>query len=184
MEHLGNRGTVTLNIDDLVAGDGVSFARAFAQNPVSTPSRCSFMTGWYFHVRGHRTMHYMLQPDEPMLLRILKEHGYFVWWGGKNDLVPAEGGFTDYCDVRYVPKEPVEPFWQPEPEEGWREGNRYYSFLRGRIGQADKGERYHDPDWAAVEGASDLIRHTPADRPFAIFLALVYPHPPYAVEEP
>ena len=23
------------------------------------------MTGWYPHVRGHRTMHHMLQPDEP-----------------------------------------------------------------------------------------------------------------------
>ena len=37
-------------------------------------------------------MSHMLQPDEPMLLRTLKEQGYYVWWGGKNDVVPGENG--------------------------------------------------------------------------------------------
>ena len=110
--HLGNPGAVTPALDAF-ARDAVSFRSAFCQNPVCTPSRCSFMTGWYPHVHGHRTMHHMLRPHEPMLLRTLKEAGYFVWWGGKNDVVPAEGGFEAFCDEKYRP--PVPPARQVRP---------------------------------------------------------------------
>lgn len=99
--HLDNPAAVTPNLDAITENDAVSFTNTYCQNPVCTPSRCSFMTGWYPHVRGHRTMFHMLQPDEPMLLRELKEAGYYVWWGGKNDVVPAQNGFSDYCDVKY-----------------------------------------------------------------------------------
>ena len=88
MGHMGDPAAVTPNLDRLVETDAVSFRSAFCQNPVCTPSRCSFMTGWYPHTRGHRTMHHMLRmPDEVALLKTLKDAGYFVWWGGKNDLV-------------------------------------------------------------------------------------------------
>jgi arylsulfatase A-like enzyme len=90
MGHLGNPAAVTPNLDAAAATDFVSFRNAFCQNGVCTPSRCSFMTGWYPHVRGHRTMFHMLRGDEPMLLRTLKDNGYFVWWCGKNDVVPLE----------------------------------------------------------------------------------------------
>ena len=89
--HLGNHGAVTPRMD-VFAREAVSFRWAFCQNPVCTPSRCSFMTGWYPHVAGHRTMYHMLRPHEPMLLKTLKENGYFTFWGGKNDVVPGEDG--------------------------------------------------------------------------------------------
>ncbi|MCL4521535.1 MAG: sulfatase-like hydrolase/transferase, partial [Firmicutes bacterium] len=108
--HVGNPGAVTPHLDALVAKDGVSFSQAFCQNTVCTPSRCSFMTGWYPHVRGHRTMFHMLQPDEPMLLRTLKDNGYTVWWGGKNDVVPAQNGLEAYCNVHYQPRN-ILPMW-------------------------------------------------------------------------
>ncbi|MFW6278903.1 MAG: sulfatase-like hydrolase/transferase, partial [Bacillota bacterium] len=88
--HLGNEASHTPNLDKLVENDAVSFNNAFCQNPVCTPSRCSFMSGWYPHVRGHRTMYHMMKDDEPVLLRRLKEAGYYVWWGGKNDLIPGQ----------------------------------------------------------------------------------------------
>jgi arylsulfatase A-like enzyme len=87
--HMGNAAAVTPTLNQWVQADVVSFRHAYCQNPVRVPGRCSFMTGWYTHVRGHRTMYHMLQPDEPMLLKMLKENGYFVWWGGKNDVVAA-----------------------------------------------------------------------------------------------
>lgn len=55
LHHLGNEAAVTPILDAL-SEEGVSFSRAFCQNPVCTPSRCSFMSGWYPHVAGHRTM--------------------------------------------------------------------------------------------------------------------------------
>ncbi len=54
------------------------------------PSRCSLMTGWPVHVRGHRSLYYLLHPDEPNLLRYLKDDGYDVYFFGKNDVFSVE----------------------------------------------------------------------------------------------
>jgi len=186
MGHLGNPAAVTPNLDRLVQTDAVSFRYAFCQNPVCTPSRCSFMSGWYPHVRGHRTMFHMMRPDEPVLLRTLKQHGYWVWWGGKNDLIPGQDGWEGYCDVKYQPKKRPKPFWQIDKADEWRgdpEGEDYYSFYVGKL-ETEEEEPYYDRDWANVEGAIEAIRNRPADRPICLYLPLTYPHPPYAVEDP
>ena len=116
MHHAGNPAAVTPNLDLLVQTSAVSFTQTFCQSPVCTPSRCSFMTGWYPHVRGHRTMFHMLRPDEPNLLKTLKDAGYYVWWGGKNDLVPAQNSLEPYCTEKYVPERPPQPLWNVEVE--------------------------------------------------------------------
>lgn len=184
MGHLGNPAAVTPNLDALVERDAVSFRYAFCQNPVCTPSRCSFMTGWYPHVRGHRTMFHMLQPDEPVLLKYLKDNGYYVWWGGKNDLVPAQNGYEVYCDVKYQPTRELRPNLHNVPE--WRgspDDDNFFSFYAGQLDTGDD-EVYYDRDWAMVEGAIDLINNPPTDQPLCIYLPLSYPHPPYGVEDP
>ncbi len=186
--HMGNLAARTPVLDRFVRDDAVSFRNAFCQNPVCTPSRCSFMTGWYPHVHGHRTMFHMLHPErgEPMLLKTLKEQGYFVWWGGKNDLTPGQRGFTEYCDVKYVPPEPVFPIWQIDREAEWRgaaDSDRYYSFFAGKLPHSPDYDHYHDSDWANVLGAVNLIRSYQGDQPLCIYLPLTYPHPPYACED-
>lgn len=185
--HVGNPAAVTPVLDDFVQTEGVSFANAFCQNPVCTPSRCSFMTGWYPHVRGHRTMFHMLRPDEPMLLRKLKERGYFVWWGGKNDVVPAQNGYDDYCHVKYSPPQPERLLTNPHGLTDWRgepNGDNFYSFYLGRR-EIPAGEQVaYDSDWAMVDGAIEQIRNAPPDQPLCLYLPLSYPHPPYAVEDP
>ncbi|GAC1392894.1 MAG: sulfatase-like hydrolase/transferase [Ktedonobacteraceae bacterium] len=185
--HAGNPAAVTPVIDQLVQTEAVSFRQAYCQNPVCTPSRCSFMTGWYPHVRGHRTMYYMLQPDEPMLLKALKDNGYFVWWGGKNDVVPAQNGFDAYCDVKYQPEMPPLPMNGRVPQEVWRgqpDSDTYYSFYVGRIATEGDEAYYRDHDWSMVLGAIDMIKHAPKDKPVCLYLPLTYPHPAYAVEDP
>ena len=184
MGHFGNPAAITPNLDKLVETDAVSFQNAFCQNPVCTPSRCSFMTGWYPHVRGHRTMFHMLQRDEPVLLKYLKDDGYFVWWGGKNDLVPAQNGYDDYCDVKYEAQRELRPNlhrvqeWRGDPE-----GDNYYSFFAGQLDTGDDNV-YFDNDWAMVYGAIEQIKNAPPDQPLCIYLPLSYPHPPYGVEDP
>ncbi|MBW2622242.1 MAG: sulfatase-like hydrolase/transferase, partial [Deltaproteobacteria bacterium] len=118
--HTGNPAAETPNLDRMVAGEAVSFSNAFCQNPVCTPSRCSFMTGWYPHVRGHRTMYHMLHADrgEPNLQRELMANGYFVWWTARNDLAPAQLGFDDECDVRYIPRKDDYKRWGHTPRPG------------------------------------------------------------------
>ena len=195
MGHLGNPAAVTPNLDRLVREAAVSFSTAFCQNTVCTPSRCSFMTGWYPHVRGHRTMYHMLHPEhgEPNLLNILKENGYFVWWGGKNDLTPGQEGVEPYCDIRFRPTEEDYKRWNCTPREGnhggdlaWRgtpQDDNFFSFFKGELDKGDE-EFYCDSDWAMVLGALDFIRNYDGDQPLCIYLPLGYPHPPYCVEEP
>lgn len=180
--HAGNPGAVTPNLDRMVATDGVSFSNAFCQNPVCTPSRCSFMTGWYPHVHGHRTLHHMLRPHEPVLLKTLKDNGYFVWWGGKNDLVSAQHGFDQVCDVRYKPEPP--PLPSTNPSRGEPGSDTYYSFFVGKRELPPGQEIYRDNDWATVLGAIDFIKNAPADKPLCIVLTLSWPHPFYHCEEP
>jgi arylsulfatase A-like enzyme len=177
--HVGNPSAVTPVLDDLVEQEAVSFSSAYCQNPVCTPSRCSFLTGWYPHVRGHRTMYHMLQPDEPMLLRTLKEEGYFVWWGGKNDVVPAQNGFEAYCNEKYGPDwfshgyGRAQTNWRGEPES-----DTYYSFYVGKV------EQSVDYDLLCVQEAIKTIKNAPGDQPLCIYLPLLNPHPPYRVSDP
>ncbi|MBN1878423.1 MAG: sulfatase-like hydrolase/transferase [Anaerolineae bacterium] len=188
MGHLGNPAAVTPHLDHMVETDAVSFRTAVCQNTVCTPSRCSFMTGWYPHVRGHRTMHYMLRAHEgePNLLHVLRDNGYFVWWGGKNDLVPGQLGYDKDCDIKYKPERPPRPMWEIDRQDTWRGepgSDSYYSFY---VGKQDTGDEdiYYDGDWANVLGALDFIRSYEGEQPVCIFLPLTYPHPPYGVEEP
>ncbi|MCC5844330.1 MAG: sulfatase-like hydrolase/transferase [Verrucomicrobia bacterium] len=193
--HMGNPAAVTPNLDRFVEEDAVSFSAAFCQNPVCTPSRCSFMSGWYPHVRGHRTMYHMLHPEqgEPNLLKILKDNGYFVWWGGKNDLTPGQDDISPYCDIRFQPEAEDFARWGLTPREGahggdlaWRGSeadDNFYSFFKGRLEKGDE-DIYCDGDSAVVLGAVDFLRKYDGDQPLCIYLPLNYPHPPYCVEEP
>ena len=188
MGHMGDPAAVTPNLDHLVETDAVSFRVAACQNTVCTPSRCSFMTGWYPHIRGHRTMHHMLRDHEgdPNLLRVLRDNGYYVWWGGKNDLVPGQFGYEKDCDVKYRPTRPPKAMWMTDHQDEWRKesgSDSYYSFYVGRLDTGDE-EIYYDGDWANVLGAIDFIKNAPDDEPLCIYLPLTYPHPPYGVEEP
>ncbi|MFW5985911.1 MAG: sulfatase-like hydrolase/transferase [Halanaerobiales bacterium] len=184
LAHLGNEGAITPHLDNIIEDDAVSFANAFCQNPVCTPSRCSFMSGWYPHVRGHRTMYHMMHEDEPVLLKELKDNGYYVWWGGKNDLVPGQGSFAPYCNLKYEPEGEIEPGLHADLSwRGSKSGNNYYSFFAGKL-DTGKNEVYYDSDWAYIDGAVDFIKNGPESEPFCIYLLLLYPHPPYGVEDP
>ena len=178
MFHMGNPASVTPNLDKL-AEEGISFSNAFCQNPVCTPSRCSFMSGWYPHVAGHRSMQYMMHEHEPVLLRYLKESGYHVWMNQRNDLLPAQypENYDKYCSTYFrLPETP-----EALPEENWRgepDGSNYYSFFRGKIPPVK------DVDTIWTEGAIDFINSYDKEEPFCIFLPLMLPHPVYKISEP
>jgi arylsulfatase A-like enzyme len=157
LAHMGNPAAVTPNLDR-IAEEGVSFRNSFCQNPVCSPSRCSFMSGWYPHVRGHRTMHHLMRRDEPVLLRILKENGYHVWWGGKNDLIRGQNPVEPYCDVRYSGKGTKGRSIHPDSE--WRGDPEEDSYLSFYMGKLDKGEDeyYPDKDWDIINEAVLLMK--------------------------
>lgn len=162
----------TPNIDAF-ARQGTRFDQCHVQHTVCTPSRCSMMTGWYPHVRGHRTLWHLLRPDEPNLLRYLKQAGYDVRWFGKNDLLSqssfaesvtsAEGLGTRAFSFPLMP--PGDPL--------------FYSFLGGPY----TGPLEEHTDYANVMGAIQYLKSKPS-KPFMLYLPLLFPHPPYCAPQP
>ena len=153
---------------DRLARQGVRFEQCHVQNTVCGPSRCSLMTGWPVHVRGHRSLYYFLHQDEPNLFRYLKQNGYDVYWYGKNDLLAPES-FPDSVTE-----------WGPRPARGKASGNpwpqddpRFYSFLYG-----PGGDRRDTADYANLEAAIRVVERASA-RPFCIYLPLAFVHPPF-----
>ncbi len=169
----GHPRAITPNLDRL-AREGVRFDQCHVQHTVCTPSRASFMTGWYPHVRGHRTLWHSLRPDEPNLLRYMKQAGYDVLIGGKNDLLSPESTLDSVTDwdlgarsKRFIPGRK-----SGQPKD--MSDQKYYSFLYER--EADGVEQLGD--FRSVDGAIEYLKTKPA-KPFVIYLPISFPHCPY-----
>ncbi len=162
----------TPNLDRL-AEQGTRFDQCHAQHTVCTPSRCSFMTGWYPHVRGHRTLWHPLQRDEPNTLKYLKQAGYEVHWMGKNDLL-AQNAFADSVTALHLPQGGSggdRDIFPPDDP-------RYFSFLYGPMPD-------HSPDWYKVQRAIEFLRSREAgDAPFMLYLPITHPHCPFTCPQP
>ena len=186
LAHLGNPASVTPNLDAFAKNDAVSFSNTFCQNPVCVPSRCSFLTGLYPHVNGHRTMNYMLRDDEHSMLQELKQAGYYVWMNDRNDYLPAqvEGIFEKDSNEIYLDSMMGKgrgAFEFETPNDPSQPG--FYSFYCGKIVPENTAE-YKSGDDGTVEAALEFLRRRPEDQPFCMFMGLVFPHPDYMVEEP
>lgn len=183
--HLGNPAAVTPNLDGFVKEDAVSFSNAFCQNPVCVPSRCSFFTGLYPHVLGHRTMSYLLHPGEESLFSELRRSGYYVWMNDRNDLTAGQiPGWTEsHADEIYYSgqvKRAPGPVLNLRGEPG---GKYYYSHYEGELGLDESGKNYNGDD-EIVDAAIERLKNPVDERPMCVFLGLFYPHTPYQIEEP
>ena len=169
----GNPVAYTPNFDAL-ARRGTRFHSAWSQHSVCGPSRVSIMTGLYPHTAGHRTLDHLLKPWEPNLLRCLKDGGYDVAVPGNRGDVFAPGvteASTDFCGNL------VEPTW------GWgdlaigvdEDHPLYRGFWFGRQG----GEPRLDGDEATVQTAIRWLEERSDDRPWAMWVPLFAPHPPF-----
>jgi len=120
-----------------------------------------------------------------MLLKTLKENGYFVYWGGKNDLVSSQVSLNAYCDIFHKPARAVQPDFHFS--QGWRAAKgtaEFYDMLVGRTAPAPGDSVFYDSDWSCVYKAIEIVETLPEDQPFCLYLPLIYPHPPYGVEDP
>lgn len=187
LSHLGNPAAATPNLDAFARTEAVSFQNAFCQNPVCVPSRCSFFTGLYPHVNGHRTMTHLLRPGEASLFGELRTAGYHVWMNDRNDLCAGQydGWVESQADEIFYPglgrRAPgaVRPDLRGEPG-----GKYYYSHYEGELRTDGQGLNY-SPDDETVDAAIQRVKQwQPGDKPLCMFLGLFFPHPPYGVEEP
>lgn len=187
LAHMGeNAAAKTPFLDELARTDAISYRNAYCQNPVCVPSRCSFLTGLYPHVNGHRTMHHMLHSHESTVLMELKNAGYYVWMNSRNDFLPGQdkGVFYKHADEVYYGCEAPRAPGPEKPDARGQVGDKnYYSHYVGRLNTDKKGLNYNGDD-EAVDAAIGRIKNPVDDKPMCLFLGLVHPHPAYAIEEP
>lgn len=179
MGHMGNPAAVTPFLDRFAMEEAVSFQNAFCQNPVCVPSRCSFFSGLYPHVHGHRTMSHLLHPGEETLFSELKDAGYYVWMNARNDLYAGqiEGWAEANADEIFYGGDAERA---PGPEKKMSDR---YSHFEGKLGLDKDGKNYNSDD-ETVDGALRFLGNRPEEKPICMFLGLQYPHVPYEVEEP
>lgn len=167
---------------DALAARGTRFDDAFVQHPVCGPSRVSFMTGWYPHTAGHRTLDDLVKPWEPNLLAMLRDAGYVVAMAGNRGDTFAPGvteASTDFCGW-------LEPPDDADLVAGWTPARppddpRTRAFWYG----PQHAEPFVDVDEATIRTAETWIAEgAPSDRPWALWVPLFYPHVPFTAPEP
>lgn len=170
----GNPVVQTPNIDAFAA-TGTRFTNAFGQHPFCSPSRVSFLTGWYPHVHGHRTLYSLIKPWQPDVFGVLKQAGYHVAHVGMRGDTWAPGR-TKESTSRFGWHVAPERLWNPSPYgPDHRLGRAFY---HGR-----RDEAFVDFDEAALLTAEHWLAEG-LPEPFVLYVPLVFPHPPFEVEEP
>jgi arylsulfatase A-like enzyme len=177
----GNPAASTPSLDALAAR-GVRCTDAWSQHSVCGPSRVSIMTSWYPHVSGHRTLDNLLKPWEPNLCALLKEAGYTVAIAGNRGDVFAPGvteQSSDFCGwIRPPSPEAIGRRYTPAYPEGHR-------LFRAMYFGSGGDELLFDGDEATIQTAETWLEEgAPGDRPWALWVPLLFPHPPFTVEEP
>lgn len=191
LHHMGNTASMTPNLDTL-AEEGISFSNAYCQNPVCVPSRCSFLSGLYPHTTGHRTMHYLQREYENNIFKEMKQQGYEVIWIGRNDLLMPGLSKLEYCDEFYngvddmIHMEDIEKYQYPKAEYTTPEFMKEcspYSFYHGISNEEQARSTF---DWNCVNSALAYLerRKVKSEKPFFLYISVLFPHPPYECEEP
>jgi arylsulfatase A-like enzyme len=162
---------------DALAARGTRWTEAYSQHSVCSQSRVSLFTGWYPHVAGHRTLDNLLKPWEPNLLRNLREAGYYVAWAGIRGDTFAPGVTKASTDLHGFAVAPSMLYGaSPYP----REHPLSRAFYHGR---RDADGAVVDLDEACVQTAEKWLG-AGLPEPWALVCALIFPHPPFEVEEP
>lgn len=137
-------------------------------------------TGQYPHVNGHRTLENLLKPWEPNLFRSMKENGYHVaYLSPRGDFYAANATELSVNEYGFLTGQTLPAFSSPPYQSDENDVlNRVFY----------KGERNStealDYDEVMVRGALKWLERPPEDKPWVLFLPLLFPHCPFTVEEP
>lgn len=177
---LGNPHVSTPTIDGLVR-DGVAFTRAYAQAPICTPSRASFLSGYYpstVHVNRNGNLSF---PDRPKLIpRWLADAGYDCGLIGKLHLTSAYRRVETRADDGYRYWK-----WSHAPRDNWPQGHDYADWVREQGAElAELSKSFdgvpaplHQTTWAS-ERAIEFVSE-PRDAPWLLSINVYDPHPPF-----
>ena len=180
---LGNSHIRTPNIDSLAAG-GVAFTHAFAQAPVCTPSRASFLTGRYPRTTGARRNGQAIPADEVLVTKMLADEGYDCGLSGKLHIAPCQKRVEKRIDDGYRVFH-----WSHDPHPNWEE-NEYQQWLKakgivwkdiyqpkGRKAFAGAPAEHHQTTWC-TDRAIDFMKEK-REGPWLMSVNIFAPHHPF-----
>jgi len=175
---LGNRHVRTPNLDQLVA-DGVAFERAYAQSPICTPSRASFLTGMYpSSIRACTNGNEHWADAAPLVTKLLADAGYDCGLSGKLHLSAASGRIEKRPDDGYRVFH-----WSHHHSDDWPEGHDYADWVKQQgvdlksIDLQDLPPELHQTTWC-TDRAIDFIGEE-RDQPWLFSWNAFDPHPPF-----
>jgi arylsulfatase A-like enzyme len=156
----------TPNLDRLCT-EGTRFNRHYVTTPICTPGRAEVLTGHHSYHNGVRWFGQPINPDLPLLPRILQSAGYHTIHVGKwhNDGHPRDKG---YHRVRRAMHDSLLPYREFGHTMEWEED--------GEPVRGHSTEMFCD---ATIEE----ITAAPQDKPWFCYLALHSPHDPFQAPE-
>lgn len=184
----GNDRINTPNLNAL-AHESFVFENAYVSQPICTPSRSSIMTGLYPHATGCIRNNIPLAPAIPTIAGMVPSEyvtAYFGKWHLGNEVI-RQHGFDIWLSIEDQYRQ---YYGEPEYLSTFSD---YHEFLLGHGYSPDaesEGARVFSRPFAAslpeeftkatflAHGAADFFdRHR--DRPFALYINFLEPHPPY-----
>ena len=177
---LNNESVITPNIDRLV-GRGTAFTRAYAQSPICTPSRASFLTGRYPNaVRAPRNGNNAFADLYPLVTRLLHEAGYDCGLVGKLHLASAFQQVEPRINDGYRFFK-----WSHAPRDDWPSGHDYADWVTEQGAALTElishcegvPAEFHQTTWA-TERAIEFIREK-RSAPWMLSVNVYDPHPPF-----
>lgn len=177
---LGNEYINTPHLDKLVE-TGTAFTHAYCQNPICTPSRASFLTGYYPRpIRACSNGNEKWENAAPLITKTLTDIGYDCGLAGKLHLSAAHNRIEPRPDDGYRIFH-----WSHHPHDSWPKGHAYQEWLlsQGTGGynalKKKNGEipvKYHQTTWCA-DRAIDFMKEK-RKGPWLFSLNCFDPHPP------
>lgn len=193
----GNHHIETPNIDRLAA-TGTSFTQCYAGSGISSPSRCSLMTGRHTgHTtirdnfcqaggiegkKGNSTIRRMhILPTDTTLADVLGAAGYRTclvnkWHldGFNPEATPLNRGFDEFYGWLISTSYSNDPYYYPY----WRFNNEK---LENIDANKDDQHTLHNTDISTDDAIAFIRRNT--QQPFFLYLAYDAPHEPYIIDE-
>lgn len=176
----GHPQAITPNLSRL-AGEGVTFTRAYTASPACNPSRMALLSGRHTYSTGMYSNYQdwrEVMPGVQTLPKYLAGHGYWTGGAGKifHNSQPDPGSWDEY----YPSKEKHMPdYFYPAPEE--------------TVGMPMFENMYTDFDWSAIDieveqtgdyksvsWAIDELKKK-RDKPFFLAVGIYRPHVPWYV---
>ncbi|HLH58082.1 MAG TPA: sulfatase-like hydrolase/transferase [Streptosporangiaceae bacterium] len=185
----GNSWTVTPNLDRLAA-EGVVFEQAYAQSPVCTPSRASFLTGRYPRTTGCRQNGQSISAGEVLVTRVLADAGYIGGLSGKLHLSSCHPSVSPGTERRIA--DGYDEFhWSHHPDPDWPT-NEYNHWLREqgaeyrrqpvpgtKYVESGMPEEHHQTTWCAQKAIDFIEASAGSGHPWQFSVNIFDPHHPF-----